>query len=72
MEVALSDSDYSTEGEVLTEYEYKTLEAQHTVRILNLRPGAKETGEVVCELVDENLDHVKNKVRSTLLVLGNN
>lgn len=62
-EVALSDSDCSTEGEgeVLTEYEYKTLVEPHTVRILNLRPGGKDAGEVVCELVDENLDQVKSK-----------
>jgi Heterokaryon incompatibility protein (HET) len=62
-EVALSDSDYSTEGEqeVLTEYEYKTLVEPHTVRILTLRPGGKEAGEVVCQLVDENLDEVKSK-----------
>jgi hypothetical protein len=61
-EAALSNSDYSSEeGEELTEYEYKTLVEPHNVRILNLRPGGTEASEVVCELVDENLDQIKNK-----------
>ena len=62
-QAALSDSDHSTEGEeeVLTEYKYKPLVGSHTIRILNLRPGGEEAGDIVCELVDVNLEKVKNK-----------
>jgi hypothetical protein len=52
----MSDTDEA--GEELTEYVYTELEAPHSIRLLNLRPGSKRGGEVFCELLDKNLDDI--------------
>jgi hypothetical protein len=52
----MSDTDEA--GEELTEYVYTELEAPHSIRLLNLRPGGKKGGEVFCELLDKNLDDI--------------
>ncbi|KAH0543391.1 hypothetical protein FGG08_002249 [Glutinoglossum americanum] len=43
----------------LSEYPYGDLAAPHSVRLLNLRPGGETASEIVCELIEENLDTTK-------------
>ena len=48
--------------EELGEYEYTNLTAANTIRVLTLRPGSrKKVNEIVCELVERNLDEVKGE-----------
>jgi hypothetical protein len=56
-EPTMSESEESEEE--LTEYVYTDLAAAHSIRLLNLRPGGKKANEIVCELLEENLDKIE-------------
>src|SRR5277367_2399370 len=59
-EPVASDSD-ETEEE-LGEYKYTNLTTSNSIRVLILRPGSrKKVNEIVCELVEKNLDAFKGK-----------
>src|SRR3954469_21619799 len=58
-----SDSDSSGPDEKLAEYEYSDLTARNSIRILNLKPAKRRKRseiqpEIVCELLETNLDDV--------------
>jgi len=60
------DDDSSGPDEVLKEYKYCDLKARNSIRILNLKPAKRRKGsqpqpEVVCELLEENLDNLNSK-----------
>ncbi|KAF2498702.1 hypothetical protein BU16DRAFT_579783 [Lophium mytilinum] len=49
-----SESEESEEE--LNEYKYSDLEKPNSIRLLKLKPGGRKSGEVVCDLVEEDLD----------------
>ena len=55
-ELESSSSDDEVGEDSLDPYEYHPLRAPKSIRLLILQPGSKETKEVVCELLEVDLN----------------
>ncbi|KAF2806926.1 uncharacterized protein BDZ99DRAFT_523484 [Mytilinidion resinicola] len=51
-----TSSESEESEEELKEYKYTNLEKPSSIRLLKLRPGGWRSGEVLCDLVEDDLD----------------